>query len=60
MADEGKKCPKCGAAGEVYQGEHETVAHQTKVSGVLVVDIGWRCGKCGFEWGFELDETPNR
>lgn len=50
---EGEKCPKCGAEGDVYQGEHETAVRQKEVGGVLIVNVGWRCGKCGHEWGFE-------
>jgi hypothetical protein len=23
---------------------------------IRVADIGWKCWKCGHEWGFELDQ----
>jgi len=28
----------------------------TPSPGGAVVDVGWRCWNCGFEWGFEVPE----
>lgn len=53
--DTGKKCPNCGAEGK-YHGEHETAVRNYKIVGQAIVDVGWRCWGCGFEWGFEVDE----
>lgn len=55
MTDKGKKCPNCGAEGK-YQGEHEAAARNYQIAGQTVVDVGWRCWKCGHEWGFEISE----
>jgi len=56
----GKKCPKCGAEGR-YNGEHETAVRCIEAGRVKpemikrnIVDVGWRCWNCGYEWGFEL------
>jgi len=54
----GRKCPKCGAEGK-HQGEHETAVRNIEVGRVEgikrnIVDVGWRCWNCGYEWGFEL------
>ena len=58
----GKKCPQCGAEGR-YNGEHEMAVRNIEVGSVgpelikrNIVDVGWRCWKCGWEWGFELQE----
>ncbi|GAI84562.1 unnamed protein product, partial [marine sediment metagenome] len=53
----GKKCPKCGAGGRWY-GEHETVVRNYQAPGQTIVDVGWRCWNCGWEWGFELVKMP--
>lgn len=50
----GKKCPKCGAEGKAWQGEHETAVRNLKLPRQTIVDVGWRCWNCGYEWGFEL------
>jgi len=40
-------CPKCGTP------EAATAARQyDNMPGV--VDVGWKCTKCGYEWGFEV------
>ncbi|MBA7511359.1 hypothetical protein ES705_03352 [subsurface metagenome] len=59
-AKPGKKCPKCGAEGK-YHGEHETAVRNIEVGRVNnikrnIVDVGWRCWNCGWEWGFEVQE----
>ena len=41
-------CPKCG-------GRAWTKVHPCKVLGMSIVDVGWFCEKCGYEWGFEFD-----
>ena len=56
---DGKTCPKCGAKGEVWEGEHETIVRQSESEGINIVDVGWRCGKCKHEWGFEDLEPIN-
>ena len=53
----GKKCPNCGAEGR-YNGEHETAVRNYQVPGQTIVDVGWRCWNCGWEWGFELAKMP--
>jgi len=50
----GKKCPNCGAEGRAWRGEHETAVRNYQVPGQTIVDVGWRCWNCGWEWGFEL------
>ncbi|HLA27144.1 MAG TPA: hypothetical protein VJZ49_04550 [Syntrophales bacterium] len=50
---DGKRCPNCTSQGQTASGEHATAAHQVKSQGVSVIDIGWRCWNCGYEWGFE-------
>ena len=50
---QGKICPECGAKGEVWDGEHETTTRQSDTGNFHIVDVGWKCGKCGHEWGFE-------
>lgn len=42
------KCPGCGDPGP-----HEAAVRSGKVKDMGVVDVGWRCRKCGHEWGFE-------
>jgi len=51
----GGKCPNCGAEGK-YHGEHETAVRNYKLCGRSIVDVGWRCWNCGWEWGFEVQE----
>ena len=58
----GKKCPKCGAEGR-YNGEHDTAVRNFEVGRVKpemikrnIVDVGWRCWSCGYEWGFEAEQ----
>ena len=60
ITDGGKKCPKCGAEGR-WQGEHETAVRNCEIYPAgrefpsrTIVDVGWRCWNCGYEWGFEL------
>jgi len=55
--DTGKKCPKCGAEGKC-NGEHETAVRNYKLAGQTIVDVGWRCWNCGYEWGFEVPQMP--
>ncbi len=55
----GKKCPKCGAEGRAWHGEHEAAVRNIEVGRVNgikrnIVDVGWRCWNCGYEWGFDL------
>lgn len=50
----GDICPQCGAAGK-YNGEHETVVRNYSFPSGKVVDVGWRCWNCGYEWGFEVE-----
>ena len=45
---EGDRCPQCGTRGE-------TAVHQHVEFGTVMLDFGWRCPKCGFVWGFELE-----
>ncbi len=56
----GKKCPKCGAEGR-HDGEHDTAVRNIEVGRVKpemikrnIVDVGWRCWNCGYEFGFEV------
>jgi hypothetical protein len=52
-----RPCPKCGAVGKGLNGEHEAAVREGKFLRHKVIDVGWRCWKCGFEWGFdELEE----
>ena len=56
----GKKCPNCGAEGR-WHGEHNAVVRNIEVGRVNnikrnIVDVGWRCWSCGYEWGFELEK----
>jgi len=58
----GKECPNCGAEGR-YNGEHETAVRNIEVGRVEgikrnIVDVGWRCWNCGWEWGFEVLKEP--
>jgi len=52
---DGKRCPNCTSGGQGANGEHETAIHQVKSQGVSVnvIDMGWCCWNCGYEWGFE-------
>lgn len=43
------KCPRCGLVAE-----HETCLRQGKIGDKTVVDVGWKCRRCGCEWGFDL------
>lgn len=49
------KCPNCGAKGK-YHGEHETAIRNYRFPWGAVADVGRRCWRCGYEWGFELPE----
>ena len=51
------KCPKCNNIGQVHIHQCEGFFNGTPV---YIVDIGWRCGKCGCEWGFEHPEMKIR
>ena len=42
-------CPKCKTTGETTIHEYETMPG-------TAIDIGWKCPKCGHEWGFEINE----
>jgi len=62
----GKKCPNCGAEGR-YNGEHETAVRNYQIYPAgrgfrprTIVDVGWRCWDCGYEWGFEVEDTVKR
>ena len=50
----GRKCPKCGTEAP-QDGQHETAVRNIKLAGIPVVDVGWRCWKCGHKWGFEME-----
>lgn len=51
---DGKRCPNCTSEGKGYQSEHDASVHQKQVTEYLrVIDVGWRCWNCGYEWGFE-------
>lgn len=58
----GKICPKCGVEGKAYHGEHKTAVRNIKLQrttifgSTTVIDVGWRCWNCGYEWGFEIDD----
>ncbi len=62
-AQTGKKCPNCGAEGK-WHGEHETAVRNYQIYPAgrdfepprTIVDVGWRCWNCGWEWGFEVVE----
>ena len=58
-SSQGKVCPKCGAEGKHY-GEHETAARNYRMPWGKVVDVGWRCWSCGYEWGFEIATEEDR
>jgi transposase-like protein len=47
-AEKKTKCPRCQA--EDY---HETAVRNRVIGGISIVDVGWHCVACGFEWGFE-------
>lgn len=49
----GKKCPNCGAGGR-HDGEHQTAVRNCKLPDQTIIDVGWRCWNCGYEWGFEV------
>ena len=49
----GKICPSCGVEGKC-QGEHMTAVRNYTFPWGSVVDVGWQCWNCGFEWGFEV------
>lgn len=55
ITNAGKKCPNCGAEGKC-EDEHETAIRNVKLGSVTIVDVGWRCWKCGNEWGFEAGQ----
>ena len=52
-AQTGKICPNCGAEGR-WHGEHETAVRNCRFLRRTIVDVGWRCWNCEYEWGFEL------
>jgi C4-type Zn-finger protein len=48
-ADALAECPKCGMQ------EGATACRQyPNMSGVI--DVGWKCTKCGYMWGFEWSD----
>ena len=55
-AKTGKICPNCGAQGK-YHGVHETAVRNYTLPQGKVVDVGWRCWNCAYEWGFEIGES---
>ena len=50
----GRKCPKCGAEAP-QDGQHETAIREYKTPELTIGDVGWRCWKCGHEWGFAME-----
>jgi hypothetical protein len=52
-------CPMCGAEGKGHNGEHEPAIIQGKGTfydlPANIILMGWRCWKCGHEWGFEFE-----
>ena len=56
-----RPCPKCG---HFCGRNHPAVRQGSRVivgQTVGIVDVGWRCPQCGYEWGFEiLTEEPLR
>ena len=52
----GKKCPQCGAEGK-WHGEHETTVRNYPLPEQTIVDVGWQCWNCGYEWGFEMPQS---
>ena len=46
-----QKCPKCGFEGD--DGEFRMVTRNAPVSGMSMVDVGFMCPKCEFQFGFE-------
>jgi hypothetical protein len=66
--ENGCPCPKCGNDVEAkdgvirWKGEQpifNAVRHYdvTEFPGFKVNDVGWRCGFCGWEYGFEFSES---
>lgn len=54
MSEDPPKCPECGRVGD----DLDTAIRQSKDRPWLV-DVGWRCSGCQWEWGFDLSE-PSR
>ena len=42
-----RECPSCGYL------EWTTVTRQGRRGNTSIVDVGYRCDRCGHEWGFE-------
>lgn len=53
---DGLICPKCGAQSPSGT-SHDTCVHQSEGTfyGIEahLVSMGWKCCKCGYEWGFD-------
>ena len=47
------RCPKCGSA-DIMDKIRQYAEHPG------VVDIGWECERCEWEWGFEMSEASQR
>ena len=43
------RCPNCGSE------DIETAVHQSRMPSTMFLDFGWRCKRCGHEFGFEHD-----
>jgi len=53
-------CPTCGAIGKGANGEHEAAVREGKFLGLhKVIDVGWRCWKCGHTWGFDSNTVED-
>ena len=53
---DGKRCPNCTSGGQGESGAHETTIHYypiKTIAGEIVLDVGWVCWNCAYEWGFE-------
>ena len=48
------KCPKCGAVDRHQTAVRSGKARWAPSRYAAVNDVGWRCNKCGHEWGFEV------
>jgi transposase-like protein len=50
MNDGTRKCPKCGSA-DLW----DKIRSYDELKGVI--DMGWKCRRCHYEFGFELSES---
>ena len=51
------RCPKCGSEdiGTAVRNTTLKLYVGSTLTDLTIVDIGWRCKRCGHEWGFEQD-----